>query len=47
MYDEENILAKQKHGVIVLLPETNTPTTPEDCRVLTLLNTDIKIVTLS
>jgi hypothetical protein len=44
MYIEGNILAQQKHGVIVLLPKSNTPTTPDNYRALTLLNRDIKIV---
>jgi hypothetical protein len=44
MYNEENILAQQKHGIIVLLPKSNTPTTPDNYRALTLLNADIKII---
>jgi hypothetical protein len=36
--------APKKHGIIVLLPKTTNPTTPEHYRALTLLNADIKIV---
>ena len=43
MFMEIKVSAQQKHGVIVCLPKSSDPTTPEDFRPITLLNTDYKI----
>jgi hypothetical protein len=44
MYLEETITETQKRGVILCIPKTPTPTTPNEYRHLTLLNTDYKIL---
>ena len=38
------IMKQQKHGILVCLPKTPTPTRPEDYRPLTLLNADFKLM---
>jgi len=38
------ITSQQKHGTIVFLPKPYRMLTPSDCRPITLLNTDYKIV---
>jgi hypothetical protein len=38
MHTKGNIMPQQKHGIIVLLPKTTNPTTPDHYRALTLLN---------
>jgi hypothetical protein len=44
MYLEATITETHKRGVIVCIPKTPTPTTPNEYRHLTLLNTDYKIL---
>jgi endonuclease/exonuclease/phosphatase family metal-dependent hydrolase len=44
MHTHGKITPQQKRGIMVCLPKTPTPKYPEEYRVLTLLNTDIKIM---
>jgi exonuclease III len=44
LHTKGNIMPQQKHGIIVLLPKTTNPSTPDHYRALTLLNADIKIM---
>jgi len=44
MFTESKLSAKQKHGVIVCLPNSSDPNTPADFRPITLLNMDYKIM---
>jgi hypothetical protein len=44
MHTKGNIMPQQKQGIIVLLPKTTNPSTPDHYRALTLLNLDIKIM---
>jgi hypothetical protein len=44
MYLDGRIMGRQKHGIIVYIPKTNSPSTPADYRPL--LNTDYKILAL-
>ena len=41
---EERILDCHKQGIIMCIPKTNTPTSPEDYRPLTLMNSDFKLL---
>ena len=45
MYTEGKITDKQTHGLIVCVTKKPKPTRPEDYRPLTLLNSDIKLLT--
>jgi hypothetical protein len=38
------ILPSQTHGVMVYVPKIKRPTTPDDYRPFTLLNTDMKLL---
>jgi hypothetical protein len=42
---DNGITNNQKQGVTVCVPKTLRPTKPEECRHLTLLNTDVKLLT--
>jgi hypothetical protein len=44
MYMDGTILESQKHGIIVCVPKTHKPTSPEDYRPLTLMNADLKLL---
>jgi hypothetical protein len=44
MYVGENITDKQKHGIIVCIPNTPQPNRPEEYRHLSLLNADLKLL---
>jgi len=46
MYLDGWIMEQQKHGIVVCIPKTDSPTTPTDCRPIILLNTDYKILAL-
>ena len=38
------IMEQQKLGIVVCIPKTDIPTTPADCRPITLLNADYKVL---
>jgi hypothetical protein len=42
MYLDSKIMGPQKHGIVVCVPKTDSPSTPADYRPITLLNTDYK-----
>jgi hypothetical protein len=44
-YTENTTTATQKQGIIVFIPKTKMPTRPSDYKPLTLLNSDLKILT--
>jgi hypothetical protein len=44
MHSNGTIMEQQKHGILVCLPKTPTPSRPEDYRPLTLLNEDFKLL---
>jgi hypothetical protein len=44
MHTDGEITPQQKHGIVVCLPKTTTPTRPDKYRALTLLNADLKIL---
>jgi len=44
MYSTGNIREQQKDGIVVCIPKTTAPKTPADYRLITLLNTDYKIL---
>jgi hypothetical protein len=44
MYLDGKIMDPQKHGILVCIPKTDSPSTPADYRSITLLNTDYKIL---
>jgi hypothetical protein len=44
MHSNGTIMKQQKHGILLCLPKTPTPTRPEDYRPLTLLNADFKLM---
>ena len=44
MFMDEKLMDSQKHGIIVCLKKIPRPNRPEDCRPLTLLNSDFKLL---
>jgi hypothetical protein len=44
MHSKGNITPQQKHGLVVLIPKTQSPMTSDQYRALTLLKTDTKIL---
>jgi hypothetical protein len=46
MFLDEVILPSQTHGIIVCEPKANRPTHPDDYRPLTLMNADLKLLSL-
>jgi hypothetical protein len=44
MHSNGTIMKQQKHGILLYLPQTPTPTRPEDYRPFTLLNADFKLM---
>ena len=44
MLRDRQLSERQKQGFIVCIPKNARPHTPEDCRPITLLNTDYKIL---
>jgi hypothetical protein len=44
MFLDEIILPPQKHGIVVCVPKSSRPVHPDDYRTLTLMNTDLKLL---
>lgn len=44
LYLDGRIMEQKKHGILLCLLKTDSPTTPADYRPITLLNTDYKIL---
>ena len=44
MFRDHTLIEKQEQAVIVCIPKGERPNTPEDCRPITLLDTDYKIL---
>jgi Reverse transcriptase (RNA-dependent DNA polymerase). len=44
MYLDGRIIEQKKHGLVVCIAKTDIPTTPADYSLITLLNTDYKII---